>query len=82
MSIAQLNMFDYDIIIKKNDCIFRKINALQPGDSLYVEDIKIERTEKFYIVEKESDFEEVFRNVERCYEFVNRNLLALPYQEL
>ncbi|KOS60881.1 hypothetical protein FJQ98_20585 [Lysinibacillus agricola] len=73
--VQQLNIFDCDTNIQQNDWIFQRLEALQIERTLNVGELKISRTERFYVVEKEAEFEEVFRNIERCYEFINQNLL-------
>ncbi|MEY9975279.1 hypothetical protein [Lysinibacillus sp. RC79] len=72
--IQQLNIFDCDTSIQQNDWIFQRLEALQIERALHVGELQISRTERFYVVEKEAEFEEVFRDIERCYEFINRNL--------
>lgn len=73
MSVIQLNIFDCDEKIRQKDDVFQQMMELTPEHSLFVKDMQIERTEKFYVVET-SDFEEIFHDVAGCYEFVNRYL--------
>lgn len=73
--IQQINIFDCDTSIQQNDWIFQRLEALQIESTLNVGALQISRTERFYVVEKEAEFEEVFREIEHCYEFINRNLL-------
>ena len=73
MSVIQLNIFDCDEKIRQKDDVFLQLMELTPEHSMFVKDMQIERTEKFYVVENE-DFEEIFHDVHGCYEFVNRYL--------
>ena len=75
MWINQLNIFDCDTNIQRNDWIFQQLEVLEIERTLIVGELRISRTEKFYVVEKEAEFEEVFRKIERCYEFINGELL-------
>lgn len=68
MSINQLN-------IQRNDWIFQQLEVLKIERTLIVGELRISRTERFYVVGKKAEFEEVFRNIEGCYEFTNGNLL-------
>lgn len=74
MAIVQLNIFDCDTDIRKNDCVFQRLMELQNEEELNVGNMQIKRNKRFYVVEKSSDFEVVFLNIQSCYEFVNRNL--------
>lgn len=73
MSVIQLNIFDCDEKIRQKDDVFQQMMELTPEHSLFVKDMQIERTEKFYVVKNE-DFEEIFHDVQGCYEFVNQHL--------
>lgn len=73
MSIVQLNIFD-DVQIRQNDSIFKQLVDLQNEGEMHVEDLQIKRNKKFYVVEKDSEFEVVFLDVQNCYEFVNQYL--------
>ncbi|MFJ7662978.1 hypothetical protein ACIQXW_11295 [Lysinibacillus sp. NPDC097162] len=72
MSIIQLNIFECDISIQRDDFIFLQLEELQIESQLFIGDLRISRTEKFYIVEREAEFEEVFRDIKCCYEFINQ----------
>ena len=72
--IQQLNIFDCDNSIQRNDWIFQRLEALEVEHKLNVGSMQVSRTERFYVVEKEAEFEEIFPNIERCYEFINLNL--------
>ncbi|MGE7111258.1 hypothetical protein [Lysinibacillus sp. NPDC047702] len=73
--IQQLNIFDCDTSIQQNDSIFQRLEALEiEQHKLNVGNMQVSRTERFYVVEKEAEFEEIFPNIERCYEFINKNL--------
>lgn len=73
MSIVQLNIFD-DVQIRQNDSIFKQLVDLQNEGEMHVEDLQIKRNKKFYVVEKDSEFEVVFLDVQSCYEFMNQYL--------
>lgn len=77
MSIVQLNMFDCDTNIQRNDYVYRQLEALQIDSTLQLGGIRISRTEKFYVVVKEAEFEEVFNlgKIQKCYEFINEKLM-------
>ncbi|KYG89994.1 hypothetical protein A0U40_09730 [[Bacillus] sp. KCTC 13219] len=74
MNIVQLNIFDCDKYIQRHDDVYEQIAALQIDQQIYISDIRVLRTSKFYVVAKNDDFEEPFKTVGACYEFVNRNL--------
>lgn len=75
MSIVQLSIFDCDISIQKNDCIFQQLVNLEDGQTMQVQDIEIKRDSKFFIVRKTTEFEELFHDIHFCYRFINSNLL-------
>ena len=56
MSIVQLNMFDCDTNIQRNDYVYRQLEALQIDSTLQLGGIRVSRTEKFYVVAKEAEF--------------------------
>lgn len=72
--IQQLNIFDCDTSIQQNDWIFQRLEALEVEHKLNVGSMQVSRTERFYVVEKEAEFEEIFPTIESCYEFINLNL--------
>lgn len=74
MSVIQLNIFDCDEVIRQEDDVFQQLMVLTPEHSLFIKYLQIERTEKFYVVETAADFEEIFHDIQGCYEFVNQNL--------
>lgn len=75
MSIVQLSIFDCDISIQRNDCIFQQLVNLKDGQTMQVQDIEIKRDSKFFIVKKTNEFEELFSDIHYCYRFINSNLL-------
>ncbi|MFL1998379.1 hypothetical protein VYF65_004179 [Lysinibacillus irui] len=74
MSVEQLSIFDCDFSIQSNDFIFQRLKNLQEGQTMQVTDMQITRDAKFYIVRKEKQFEELFRDIHYCYKFINKNL--------
>lgn len=46
---------------------------ITPEHSMLVKDMQIERTKRFYVVGS-AEFEEIFYDVQGCYEFVNQYL--------
>ncbi|MNH44052.1 hypothetical protein D3C79_1061020 [compost metagenome] len=77
MSIVQLNMFDCDTNIQRNDYVYRQLEALQIDSTLQLGDMRVSRNERFYVVAKEAEFEEVFNlgKIQKCYEFINKKLM-------
>lgn len=77
MSIVQLSMFECDTNIQRNDYVYRQLEALQIDGTLRIGDIHVSRNEKFYVVAKEAEFEEVFNiyKIQKCYEFINEKLM-------
>ncbi|MDM5352611.1 hypothetical protein QUF65_17430 [Lysinibacillus sphaericus] len=74
MSISQLSIFDYDINIQSNDCIFQQLLNLQDGQTVQVAEMQITRDSKFFTVKKTKEFEELFHDIHFCYRFINNNL--------
>lgn len=74
MSISQLSIFDYDINIQSNDCIFQQLLNLQGGQTVQVAEMQITRDSKFFTVKKTTEFEELFHDIHFCYRFINNNL--------
>lgn len=77
MSIVQLSMFDCEVNMRNNDYVYRQLEALQIGSNMRIGNIQVSRTEKFYVVAKEAEFEEVFNifKLQKCYEFINEKLM-------
>ena len=75
MSIQQISIFDCDISIQSNDCIFQQLKNLQDGQTMQVQDVQIKRDGKFFVVQKTKEFEELFSDIHYCYKFINSNLL-------
>lgn len=77
MSIVQLNMFECDTNIRINDYVYQQLEALQIDSTLRFGDIRVSRNEKFFVVVKEAEFEEVFNiyKIQKCYEFINEKLM-------
>ena len=59
MSIVQLNMFECDTNIRINDYVYQQLEALSIDGTLRFGDIRVCRNEKFFVVAKEAEFEEV-----------------------
>lgn len=77
MSIVQLSMFDCELNMRHNDNVYQQLEALQIGSNMRIGNIQVSRTEKFYVVAKEAEFEEVFNifKIRKCYEFINEKLM-------
>lgn len=70
----QLNIFECEKSIQSTDYVYKQIIALQVNQKIYIHDLQIERTERFYVVSKGNEFEEPFQSASACYEFINGNL--------
>lgn len=77
MSIIQLNMFDCDTNIQRNDYVYRQLEALRIDSTMHIGDICVSRNEKFYVVAKEAEYEEIFNlgKIQKCYEFINKKIM-------
>lgn len=69
MGERQLAIFDY-VEMRVDDSVLYQIQSLTPGAVITFDQILIERTEKFYIVSKTDEFEQVFSAFDDCYNFV------------
>lgn len=74
MSIEQLNIFDCDLSIQRDDTIFQLLKILQDGQTEQVAEMQITRDGKFFVVKKTTEFEELFHDIHFCYRFINSNL--------
>lgn len=69
MAERQLAIFDY-VEMRVDDSVLYQIKSLAPGAVITFDQIQIKRTEKFYIVSKTDEFEQVFSSFDDCYNFV------------
>lgn len=77
----QLTIFDCSATIRQQDELYVRLHMLQIGEDFKASDILVTRTERFYIVAKEDEYEEIFRDVRSCYAFVNTQLSEETWEE-